>query len=126
MLSKPLVIHHLQIPDSALLSSQASILLLLLLAHFVGDFTLQSSAMARGKVPGGDAHIPWGWWLGAHASTHAFLVLLITGSFWIGLFELLSHAVLDWAKIRGLIDFNADQLLHLGLKVVWLVLLILH
>ena len=103
--------------------SQASLLFLLLLAHFVGDFTLQSSAMARGKVPGADPHIPWGWWLTAHASTHALLVLLITGSFWIGLLEFLSHALLDWAKIRGLINFNTDQALHLALKLLWVALL---
>jgi len=97
---------------------------MLLFAHFVGDFTLQSAAMARGKIPGGDPHIAWGWWLTAHVSTHAFLVLVITGSFWIGLLEFVSHALLDWAKIRGIIGFNTDQILHLAFKFIWVFILI--
>jgi hypothetical protein len=105
--------------------SGANLLLAFIFAHFVGDFVLQSAAMAVGKAPGGDSHVAWGWWLTAHASCHGLLILLLSGSWVLGLAEALSHACIDWLKIQGRLSFTADQILHLALKGLWFSLIIL-
>lgn len=105
--------------------SGANLLLAFIFAHFVGDFVLQSAAMAVGKAPGGDSHVAWGWWLTAHASCHGLLILLLSGSWVLGLAEALSHACIDWLKIQGRLSFTADQILHLALKGLWFTLIIL-
>jgi len=107
------------ISDHFAVHSPLGLVLGLIIAHFLGDFALQSSAMARGKVPGGDPHVAWGWWLCSHASTHAFLVMLLTGSWVLSVAEWGTHAWIDHAKINRQITFTVDQALHLGLKLVW-------
>ena len=97
---------------------------LLVLAHFVCDFSLQSDRMAREKYPGHDSTLPWGWWLTAHASTHGLAVALLTGLPLLGLLETMAHALIDWAKGRWHWSMGFDQILHLGCKLGWLVLLL--
>jgi hypothetical protein len=103
----------------------ATLVLAFIFAHFVGDFVLQSAAMAVGKAPGGDSHVAWGWWLTAHASCHGLLILLLSGSWIFGLAEALSHACIDWLKIQGKLSFATDQILHLICKGLWFTLLVL-
>ncbi len=98
--------------------------LLLVFAHFLCDFSLQSDRMAQEKQPGHDRTLAWGWWLTAHAATHGLVVALITAQPLLGLLETLAHALIDWCKGRFRWSMALDQGLHLGCKLVWLLLLI--
>ena len=94
-------------------------LILLVLAHFVCDFSLQSDRMALEKVPGRDVTLDWRWWLLSHAATHGLLVALITGTPWLGFAELVFHAIIDWSKSRFRFSLACDQVLHVACKFVW-------
>ena len=100
-------------------STQAEMLVWLVLAHFLCDFGLQSDRMAREKCPGRDATLPWGWWLTAHASIHGLAVGLITGLPTLALAEVWIHALIDWLKCRHWYGITVDQLLHLACKLLW-------
>jgi hypothetical protein len=107
------------------LSSQSPghVLPLLLMAHFLCDFGLQSDRMAREKCPGCDSTLPWGWWLTAHAAIHGLAVALLTGLSPLGLAEMALHAVIDHNKCAGRISLGVDQTLHLLCKGLWVVVL---
>ena len=100
-------------------------LILLVLAHFVCDFTLQPDRMALEKVAGHDVTLNWRWWLLSHAATHGLAVALITGIPLLGLAELTLHAIIDWAKSRLRFSLAFDQFLHLACKLVWAALVVL-
>jgi hypothetical protein len=100
-----------------------AVLPLLVMAHFVGDFALQSDRMAREKCPRCDKTLPWGWWMVAHASTHGLAVALLTGVPWLGLAEAAVHAVIDGQKCSGRISLATDQTLHVLCKVLWVAVL---
>jgi hypothetical protein len=80
---------------------------LLLVAHAVVDFSLQGDTMAINKNPNSNTplqkHVPWYYWLGAHAMQHAGAVALITNSVWLGKYNI-----------------HVDQFLHLACKITWL------
>lgn len=107
----------------AVASSPATLLIWLVLVHFLCDFGLQSDRMAREKCPGADVTLPWGWWLAAHASIHGLGVGLVTGSASLALAEVLLHALIDRLKCRACYGITADQLLHLACKLLWVGLL---
>ena len=109
---------------SASLMESFNLLILLVLAHFVCDFVLQSDRMAVEKIPGRDDTLHWGWWLGSHAATHGLAVALLTGVPLLGLMETLLHAIIDWLKIRSRFTLVLDQSLHLLCKLIWVLLLI--
>ena len=95
-------------------------LCLLLVAHALCDYPLQGDFLAKAKnrfaaIPG----VPWQWALGLHAIVHAAAVVLITGYWWLGLMEFLTHAAIDDAKCEGKLTFNQDQMLHVACKVYW-------
>lgn len=95
----------------------------LLSAHALADYPLQGDFLSKAKnrntpIPG----IPWWQALWAHSAIHGGFVVLITGSVWLGLAEMAAHFVIDDAKCCGRIGFNTDQALHIGCKVLWLVL----
>lgn len=95
-------------------------LMLLLAAHALADYPLQGDFLAKAKnrtapIPG----VPWWQALGAHAAIHAGMVLVITGSPLLACAEALAHFAIDDAKCRGRLTFNADQLLHVLCKVLW-------
>lgn len=97
-----------------------NLLFLLLAAHALCDYPLQGDFLAKAKnrvapLPG----IPWFQALGAHALIHGGAVALLTGIWWLGLAEAVAHFVIDDAKCRNRLTFNADQLLHGLCKVVW-------
>ena len=95
-------------------------LILLVLAHFVCDFPLQSDRMALEKVPGRDATLDWRWWLFSHAATHGLAVALMTGLPFLGLAELVFHAIIDWSKSRfrfSLAATSAPRLLNPAMEL---------
>ena len=100
-----------------------SVLPLLLMAHFLCDFGLQSDRMAKEKCPGCDSTLPWGWWLTAHAAIHGLAVALLTGLPVLGLAEMAVHALIDHTKCTGRISLRTDQILHLLCKGVWVAVL---
>lgn len=95
----------------------------LIISHAIADYPLQGDFLAKAKnraapIPG----VPWQQALAAHASIHAGAVWLITGSIWLGMAELIAHAIIDDAKCRGRLSFNTDQALHIACKVLWVVI----
>lgn len=97
-----------------------AVLLLLFAGHAVCDYPLQGDFLAKGKnhrnpLPG----VPWYQCLFAHALIHAGTVYLFTGNSILGLAELVIHAGTDWLKCDGKINFNVDQGIHYGCKVIW-------
>jgi hypothetical protein len=51
-------------------------------------------------------------------------VALITGVPLLGLAEWVLHWLIDWGKCRKRYNLGVDQGLHLGCKVLWVVLLV--
>ena len=107
------------------------ILFYLLVGHALADFVLQTDMMAKHKnrnrkpdmsvVPSGQNYMPcWHYWLTSHALIHGGTVAVITGIWWLGLFETVMHWVIDFAKCENLIGVNQDQALHIACKLVWL------
>jgi hypothetical protein len=103
--------------------SPGHVLPLLLMAHFLCDFGLQSDRMAREKCPGCDPTLPWGWWLTAHSAIHGLAVALLTGLPPLGVAEMAVHALIDHSKCSGRISLRVDQTLHLLCKGLWVVVL---
>lgn len=102
------------------------VFLLLLVAHALADYPLQGDFLARAKnrsaaIPG----VPWYQALGAHAAIHGGFVGIITGLWWVGVLEAAAHAFIDDRKCRGSISFNVDQYLHIGCKVLWVLIFVL-
>ena len=100
------------------------LLILLILGHFVGDYSLQGDKMAIEKCPGKDVTIDWRWWLTAHTSTHGLIVALFTGVPLLGLAELAAHFLIDYGKCRIHYSLLIDQSLHLLCKVLWVAILV--
>lgn len=100
---------------------------LLVTAHFLADFALQSDTMAREKSPASDTQlqkaVPWYWWLSAHASIHGLAVFLVTSSLALACCEILVHFLVDLGKCRRLYGMWADQALHLSAKAAYVIVL---
>lgn len=101
----------------------AKLLFLLLAGHALCDYPLQGDFLAKGKnhklpFPGMAA---WQILL-AHCLIHCGMVLLVTGSVWLALAELLIHYATDYAKCDGRISFNQDQAIHYMCKLAWAVI----
>ena len=105
----------------------APIGLLLLAAHFWGDFVAQNDTMAAGKNPYKPiplhAHVPWYYWMTAHAATHGAVVGLLLNNPILGVAEFVAHFWIDFAKCAGKISIHVDQALHVACKLLWLWLL---
>jgi len=103
-------------------------LLLLLFAHALEDYPLQGDFIAKNKSkhspkPFPNEPHPWAIVLTAHCLIHSGLVLIITGSLWLALTELILHWVIDYYKNENKITFQIDQALHVACKVVYVVVL---
>ena len=92
---------------------------MLAMAHFLGDFGLQSDRMAREKCPGCGVTLGWGWWLTSHAAIHGCLVGAITQSPLLGVAELIAHLLIDFGKCRCLWSLAFDQMFHIITKILW-------
>jgi hypothetical protein len=99
----------------------------LLAAHFIVDYGFQGDTMAREKsrhsTTALQKHVPWYYWMTAHASLHAVCVAAITGSLLIGVLELLAHFAIDYGKCERWYNIHADQAMHLACKAFWVTLL---
>jgi hypothetical protein len=104
------------VPD---LPATFNLFLMLAMAHFVGDFGLQSDRMAREKCPGCGVTLGWGWWLTSHAAIHGFLVGMVTQSPLLGAAEWIVHVLIDVGKCRRLWTLSFDQALHIICKLLW-------
>jgi len=106
-------------------SSFATILLLLFAAHAFCDYPGQGQFLSEAK----NRHINTDgcWWRAmlAHCLIHSGLVLLITGSLWLALPELVIHYATDCAKCEDWISSDTDQAIHYGCKVVWALAVVL-
>lgn len=92
---------------------------LLLLSHFVCDFSLQSDWVAKHKVPGSAPF--WLWVLVSHAATHAAGTYLVTHSVQASVTQLAAHLLIDFFKGIGTYGFDFDQWLHIATAlVIWL------
>jgi hypothetical protein len=98
-------------------------LLCLLAVHAICDSPLQPGVLSAAKRKGGVPGFPWPVALGAHALIHAGGVALVTGSLWLGAAEFFAHALIDHAKTRGWLSLVQDQGLHVGCKIVWVIVL---
>jgi hypothetical protein len=95
--------------------------------HALADFPLQGDYLARQKVRAtADGRSEWLVALGAHSLIHAGAVWLVTGSKLLGLSELILHAWIDSSKGRGSFGHLTDQLLHLGCKCAYALVLYFH
>lgn len=96
------------------------LLIALLGAHLFFDYAGQGDFMAKGKHPHlGSVGVPWRLLLWSHAAMHGAAVALITGIWWLFVFETVAHALIDFWKCEGRFSFAADQALHLACKVIW-------
>ena len=101
------------------------LLIRLLLAHFIGDFALQTNRIYNGKKAGGTTAIIF---LFIHSGIHAALVFGLSGLWgnWIlPLVILTTHFVIDFLKYRYLDErlfcFLIDQAFHIAVIIVsWL------
>lgn len=103
------------------------IIIFLLMAHFLADFPLQGDFLSKAKntmtpIRGID---PW-YCLMGHALIHSGAVYLITGSLIFWFVELFSHILIDHAKNTQKISFQTDQILHLSIKLCFVLLIFLY
>jgi len=106
-------------------TNPGELLVLLLAAHFLADYPLQGPFLSEQKNPWLDPErraMPWWQAMTAHAFIHAGFVTLLTGSVLLGLLEYAVHFWTDHTKCEGVIDFNKDQAIHVGCKVLWFTL----
>lgn len=90
--------------------------------HFICDYPLQGDFLSRAKnhkkpFPG----VPWCWAMVAHCTIQAAGVWLVSGSSILAVIEFVAHFIIDFLKCDGKIDFNVDQILHLGFKLIFAV-----
>ena len=91
----------------------------LLIAHAITDVFLQSERMEVRKTPqGGNEH--WFYWMLAHSLMNGLGVWIATGLMGLGITETVTHFAIDTGKCEKLYGVHIDQLLHLGTKLVWL------
>jgi len=102
---------------------------LLIAGHAVADFLLQGDTVAVEKNRHSTSilqkHVPWYYWLGAHAICHGAAVGLITGSLGLGIAETVAHAFIDFGKCEKWYSIHIDQALHFACKVFWLIIMFL-
>ena len=93
--------------------------------HALADFPLQGEYLARVKQRSNAVSFnEWFVALSAHSLIHAGGVWIISGSVLYGLAELFLHWLIDFGKGSGRYGFATDQLLHIGCKAVFVVLMV--
>ena len=109
------------------------IIFILLFLHALGDFALQSDAMAKGKnrnikptyIPEGQKFkVCWFYWMLAHSLIQGGLIWIIFGNLWICLIEVISHFIIDFIKCENVTNPHHDQLLHLICRISYSIFLV--
>jgi hypothetical protein len=96
-----------------------------LVMHALADYPLQGDFLANQKARDqADSREVWIVALCAHSVIHAGGVWLVSGSLVYGVVEFVLHALIDLGKGEKKFGLMTDQLLHLGCKVVYAILLI--
>lgn len=99
---------------------------LLVAAHYVCDFALQSDTMGREKKRSSttplQAAVPWYYWLTAHSVIQGLGVWVVLHSLPLALVETGAHFAIDFGKCEGKYDIRVDQGLHIACKALWLLL----
>lgn len=100
------------------------LLLVLLAAHAFFDYPGQGPFLSAGKNRKITPHKWIHWWqlMAAHACIQAGAVCYFTGSLWLGLAEGVIHFATDTAKCEGWIGELQDQGIHIGCKVLWVLM----
>jgi hypothetical protein len=93
-------------------------LLVMLFLHTLGDFALQSEAMARGKEKGGETkkNEMRFYWLSAHALIQGGLIFLVFGNPYLFIIEVITHFFIDLAKTHNRTNIHQDQGTHIALR----------
>lgn len=95
-------------------------LIVLILAHLIADFPLQTNSIYQLKKESTAGIL-------LHSGVHALMAFLLTSLRWdlwyVWLFLLVTHAITDWAKLRSKLPnewsgFLVDQIIHLLVLVV--------
>jgi hypothetical protein len=101
----------------------------LLVGHALADYPLQGDFLAHAKNRTAPiAGVPWYQALGAHVLIHGGMVAGILALFghselwWLGVCEAVMHAAIDDGKCAGRYGFNADQVMHVACKALWVML----
>jgi hypothetical protein len=93
------------------------LLFALLIGHAIADYPMQSDWMAKNKSHKNFDH--WGIVLAMHCLIHGGAVWLFTGSYILGVIEVIVHYFIDILKNLGRIDFAEDQILHIVSKIAY-------
>ena len=92
--------------------------------HALADFPLQSEYLARQKSrASATSRGDWLVALSAHCVIHAGGVWLVSGSLAVAAVEFTLHCLIDIAKGEGKFNLVTDQLLHLGCKLAYVLVL---
>jgi hypothetical protein len=95
------------------------------IVHALGDFPLQGDYLARVKIRSQAANTKdWLIALTAHALIHGGGVWLVSGSAILGLVEVVLHWIIDLQKGEGRYGIATDQLLHVGSKLAYVLVLV--
>lgn len=98
-------------------------LFMLMGAHSIVDFSLQTNWMAQNKARSSGPM--WFYVLSAHALQHGLAVYLITQDLFVGVAEIIAHWLIDFGKCEKLYGMHMDQFLHTLCKVVWVLVVAL-
>lgn len=101
------------------------ILASLVFFHYLFDFPLQGDYLSRAKNQADPLpHTPWNHAMTAHCFLQAGGVYIVLGIWWIAALEFVSHFIIDSMKCHGELTYRQDQYLHIGCKVIWVILAI--
>lgn len=95
--------------------------MLLLAAHWLADYPLQGEFLAKAKQEG-PLRI---YHLVAHSGIHGAFVMIVTGSWILGLTEWIAHTIIDELKVKGKTNFALDQAIHIACKAIYVIILAL-
>jgi hypothetical protein len=98
-----------------------AILFFLIVGHAFFDFPGQGLYLSVLKDPNSPEgqNGRWRWGLFYHSIMHAGSVAFFTHSLILGVFEGITHSLIDYLKCRKAFSFHIDQWIHIGLKVLW-------
>ena len=92
--------------------------------HALADFPFQSEYLARQKTrASASSRGDWIVALSAHGVIHAGGVWVVSGSLALAAVEFVLHCAIDIAKGAGKFSLVTDQLLHLGCKLAYVLVL---